>query len=207
MAVERKHRADLTTADPPDHFAVGRASSPSLVLDIDPRDDLLGVFNGLNPNGDWTLFVDDASAGGLNTLVSWGLQIQGTVTPPTLTCPAAVNVSADAGQCYASGVSLGTPTVTGQGVTVTNNAPAQFPISATVVTWTVTDGFSNVVTCPQLVTVTSPGPQPGNDAMGTMANTAQTMPVLKMLANDTHPLGKAMQLTGVPRAGWAASWP
>ena len=140
MAVERKHRADLTTADPPDHFAVGRASSPSLVLDIDPRDDLLGVFNGLNPNGDWTLFVDDASAGGLNTLVSWGLQIQGTVTPPTLTCPAAVNVSADAGQCYASGVSLGTPTVTGQGVTVTNNAPAQFPISATVVTWTVTDG-------------------------------------------------------------------
>ena len=43
--------------------------------------------------------------------------------------------------------------------------------------------------------------------MGTMANTAQTMPVLKMLANDTHPLGKAMQLTGVPRAGWAASWP
>jgi len=57
------------------------------------------------------------------------------------------------------------------------------------------------VTCPQSVTVTAPGPQPGNDAVGTMANTPQTMPVLKMLANDTHPLGKAMQLTAVTARG------
>jgi len=181
----------------------GRTTSPFLALDIDPRltENMLAVFNGMNPNGAWTLFVADMSAGGLNTLGSWGLQIQGTVTPPTITCPAAVNVSTDAGRCYTSGVSLGTPTVTGQGVTVTNDAPAQFPVGVTVVTWTATDVLSNVVTCPQLVTVTAPGPHPGNHAVGTMANTPQTMPVLKMLANDTHPLGKAMQLTGVAASG------
>ncbi len=36
----------------------------------------LGVFNGANPNGQWTLFVGDlAGGGGSSTLVSWGLTI------------------------------------------------------------------------------------------------------------------------------------
>ena len=183
----------------------GRASSPYLVLDIDAREELLSVFNGLNPNGAWTLFVADVSSGDLNTLVSWGLEIEGTHTPPTITCPAAVGVSANPGQCYASGVSLGTPTVTGQGVTVTNDAPALFPVGTTVVRWTASDGLGNAVTCPQLVTVTAPAPQPVSDALSTMANTAQVVPVVKLLANDTHPEGKAMHLAGVAASGLGGS--
>ena len=66
----------------------------------------------------------------------------GDITDPTITCPANVlNVPANAGQCYATGVALGTPTTADNcGVsTVTNNAPVQFPVGTTTVIWTVTD--------------------------------------------------------------------
>jgi len=39
---------------------------------------LLSSFNGLNPNGSWTLFLADVSGGATSTLVSWGLDITGT---------------------------------------------------------------------------------------------------------------------------------
>ncbi|MEZ5021005.1 MAG: hypothetical protein R2756_12985 [Bacteroidales bacterium] len=51
---------------------------------------------------------------------------------PTITCPAdVITVPADAGQCYATGVALGSPTTADNcGVaTVTNNAP-QLPVAA-----------------------------------------------------------------------------
>lgn len=74
---------------------------------------------------------------------------------PTITCPAAVNANTDAGNCTASGVSLGTPTTSDNcGVApVTNNAPASFPVGNTTVTWTVTDNAGNTNTCTQAITV------------------------------------------------------
>ena len=75
---------------------------------------------------------------------------------PTITCPAnVVNVPADAGQCYATGVALGTPTTADNcGVsTTTNNAPVQYPVGTTTVTWTVTDVNGRTNTCNQTVTV------------------------------------------------------
>ena len=74
---------------------------------------------------------------------------------PTITCPIAVTVPADAGICTASGVVLGSP-VTADNcsvASVTNNAPAIFPLGNTTVTWTVVDGSGNLVSCTQLVTV------------------------------------------------------
>jgi hypothetical protein len=76
--------------------------------------------------------------------------------PPTITVPPDVSVNADAGQCTASSVALGTPTtgnVCGT-ASVTNNAPAAFPIGTTTVTWTVTDTSGNKGTATQKVTVT-----------------------------------------------------
>ncbi len=73
---------------------------------------------------------------------------------PTITCPGAVTINTDAGQCTST-ASIGTATGTDNcGVpTITNDAPASFPIGNTTVTWTSTDGAGNFVTCTQVVTV------------------------------------------------------
>jgi|GEM_PF-2251314 len=75
---------------------------------------------------------------------------------PTITAPAAVSVNADNGSCAATNVALGTPTTADNcGVaSVTNNAPASFPVGSTTVTWTVTDVNGRTATATQVVTVT-----------------------------------------------------
>uniref|UniRef100_UPI0035669446 HYR domain-containing protein n=1 Tax=Ancylomarina sp. TaxID=1970196 RepID=UPI0035669446 len=75
---------------------------------------------------------------------------------PTINCPGNVSVNADAGNCTASSVALGTPTTADNCsiASVTNDEPAVFPIGNTTVTWTVEDGSGNTATCDQTVTVT-----------------------------------------------------
>ncbi len=76
-------------------------------------------------------------------------------TPPTITAPAAVTVNADSVNCAVTGVALGSAT-TGDNcnvASVTNNAPAAFPLGTTTVTWTATDGGGNTATDTQTVTV------------------------------------------------------
>ncbi|RCU56351.1 HYR domain-containing protein, partial [Oceanihabitans sediminis] len=75
-------------------------------------------------------------------------------TPPTITCPTDVVISADA-SCIATSVALGAPTTADNcGVaSVTNDAPATFPLGETTVTWTVTDNAGLTATCTQTVTV------------------------------------------------------
>ncbi len=103
-----------------------------------------------------------------NTTVTWtvtdafGNSTNGTqvvivtdLAVPTITAPAAVTVPADV-TCTASGVVLGTPvTADNCGVaSVTNNAPATYPLGVTTVVWTVTDFNGNIATANQTVTVT-----------------------------------------------------
>jgi gliding motility-associated-like protein/uncharacterized repeat protein (TIGR01451 family) len=77
------------------------------------------------------------------------------VTSPTILCPTDVTVNNDLGFCSASGVALGSPSTGDEcGVgSVTNDAPAAFPVGTTVVTWTVVDVNGNAATCTQNVTV------------------------------------------------------
>jgi subtilisin-like proprotein convertase family protein len=83
----------LTNSWQPD----GRAEDPALVLDTTPRTDLLSAFNGMNPNGEWVLFVEDDAAGDISTLVSWGIELCGTLgVSPTITAPVQ-NVTVDCG--------------------------------------------------------------------------------------------------------------
>ncbi|MCW5922183.1 MAG: HYR domain-containing protein [Saprospiraceae bacterium] len=74
---------------------------------------------------------------------------------PTIECPDPVEVLADAGACVATGVLLGEPTASDNcGVDeVTNDAPTEFPVGETTVTYTVTDVNGNTATCTQVVTV------------------------------------------------------
>src|SRR6185436_8524998 len=63
----------------------GRNINPLQTLDTDGRTSTLSQFNGLSPNGDWTLFVADASGGGTQAnIVSWGLNITAVPEPSTL---------------------------------------------------------------------------------------------------------------------------
>ncbi|MDO6392153.1 HYR domain-containing protein, partial [Pontibacter sp. BT731] len=75
-------------------------------------------------------------------------------TNPTITAPAAVTVAANA-SCQATGVELGTPEAGDNCsvASVTNNAPATFPLGDTDVIWTVTDGAGLTATATQTVTV------------------------------------------------------
>ena len=58
-----------------------RVTSPSNVLDTDARSAFLSSFNGVDPNGEWVLFVADLEAGDIHFLDSWGLEITGDTAP------------------------------------------------------------------------------------------------------------------------------
>jgi len=74
---------------------------------------------------------------------------------PTITAPADVTVNADNGNCFAHNVSLSSPvTADNCGVqSVSNDAPSNFAVGTTTVTWTVTDTQGNTATATQKVTV------------------------------------------------------
>jgi len=57
-------------------------SAPS-VFDSASTSADLSVFNNMVPNGTWTLFIADLSAGGTSTLVSWGLTVVTVPEPQT----------------------------------------------------------------------------------------------------------------------------
>lgn len=59
----------LTGAWAPD----GRNVDPNDVLDTSPVTTGLSSFSGLDPNGEWTLFVADLAGGNTGVVVSWGL--------------------------------------------------------------------------------------------------------------------------------------
>src|SRR6266516_4793441 len=99
----------LTNAWAPD----GRTNSPLEVVDTDTRPALLSSFNGLDPNGEWVLYVADMEAGNLFTLDHWGLEITG-YTAPSIT----MNPLSQQAEC-----STGSPSFS---VTATGSAPLSY---------------------------------------------------------------------------------
>jgi hypothetical protein len=74
--------------------------------------------------------------------------------PPVLTAP--TNIVAECKSPTGTAVSLGTPTVSDlcdSNPTVTNNAPALFPLGLSTVTWTAKDGSANKSTATQSVKI------------------------------------------------------
>jgi hypothetical protein len=75
---------------------------------------------------------------------------------PTITAPANITVNTDAGVAVATGVDIGEAIAndnSGSGVVITNNAPTQFPLGNTIVTWTAKDAAGNSASATQVVTV------------------------------------------------------
>jgi hypothetical protein len=68
----------LTGAWQPD----GRNVNPGIVTDASTRGAMLSTFNGLSPNGEWTLFISDLSIGGGEALLqNWSLEIAAVPEP------------------------------------------------------------------------------------------------------------------------------
>jgi hypothetical protein len=67
-----------------DWGADARNVDPSNVLDTDLRTAGLDSFNGVNPNGNWTLFVADLNLNGNARLEQWALNITVIPEPATL---------------------------------------------------------------------------------------------------------------------------
>lgn len=118
-----------------------------------------GTVNGVNPavtfaslgNEIVTLTVQDSV--GFTDTDSMTATVQDT-TPPILTIPDDVTM-----ECAAPGgtiVDIGTAVATDScdaTVTITNDAPALFPLGDTIVTWTAKDDSNNSTTAMQTVTV------------------------------------------------------
>jgi Bacterial Ig domain/PA14 domain/Secretion system C-terminal sorting domain/Calx-beta domain/HYR domain len=105
-------------------------------------------------SGNYKLIVFNA-AGCVDTSATIALTIGADTIAPAITAPAAISVRTNDG-CSAAGVNLGTPVASDNcGVaSVTNNAPVNFPLGTTIVTWTVTDSSGNTATATQNVVVT-----------------------------------------------------
>jgi gliding motility-associated-like protein len=74
---------------------------------------------------------------------------------PTIIAPADITVNVDPATCQAIIADLGTP-ITDDNCsvnTISNDAPATFPVGNTTVTWTVEDGSGNISTDTQTITV------------------------------------------------------
>jgi subtilisin-like proprotein convertase family protein len=82
--------SDIHTAIPNSGLVTGtyqpdaRNTDPGNAADSDIRSAFLGSFVGLDPNGQWTLFIADVSPGDTGTLQSWTLQIQAIPEPRTV---------------------------------------------------------------------------------------------------------------------------
>jgi len=59
----------------------GRNIDPTNSLDTTPRSAFLGSFAGLDPNGQWTLYLADTSPGSIANFQSWSLTLTGVPEP------------------------------------------------------------------------------------------------------------------------------
>jgi subtilisin-like proprotein convertase family protein/phosphoribosylformylglycinamidine (FGAM) synthase-like amidotransferase family enzyme len=85
-----------------------RTNSPYSVLDSDARSAYLSSFNGLDPNGEWVLFVADVESGDIFTLDNWGLEITGYTPPSIVSAPVDATTECTSGSATFTVSALGT---------------------------------------------------------------------------------------------------
>ncbi|HEX8270790.1 MAG TPA: HYR domain-containing protein, partial [Flavobacterium sp.] len=108
--------------------------------------------------GDYTVTITDASSCSIQKNFTIGTGASCSTTMVLSVNPTVLFESA-ATTCSVSGISLGTATASDycSEPTISNNAPTEFPIGATTVTWTATDACGNTATATQTVVVSDTG--------------------------------------------------
>jgi hypothetical protein len=135
-----------------------------------PDPQQLSVFNGLDPNGTWSLYVvDDAGTDTGSLTGGWSLSITTSdpsccLSPCALSVPANITVTADPGASGAV-VNYPAPTFTGSCGVVTSDPPSGsvFPIGTTTVAVTGTRQDGAVTAASFTVTVNAPPPDEENN--------------------------------------------
>jgi len=142
------------------NVGAGSCSATSVALGTPVTSDNCTVASVTNnapasyPIGTTTIIWTVTDAAGNTATANQTVSVVDNINP-AITAPANVTVNVDLGSCSATEVALGTPVTTDNCTiaSVTNNAPASFPIGTTTVIWTVTDGAGNTATANQIVTV------------------------------------------------------
>jgi subtilisin-like proprotein convertase family protein len=124
-----------------------------------PDPQLLSVFNGINPNGTWSLFVvDDIGTDAGSISGGWHLNITTEMqvccdSACTLTCPDDIVVSNDPGECGAD-VNFSATVAGSCGVVTYSHQPGSFfPVGTTTVTATATRQDGSTQSCTFDITV------------------------------------------------------
>ena len=140
----------------------GFASAPNLgapttTVSIDPATVTTNGTLAQYPIG--TTFIEWTVKDGIDREASDMQKVIVSVPAPQITSPADITISNDPGQPYSTQVVLIDPAFQAVGpVTLKNDAPAQFPVGTTTVTWTLTDAYGNSTTTTTTVTVVSAAP-------------------------------------------------
>jgi len=114
--------------------------------------DINGTVNAAVP-GDYLLtYTSTDSSGNASAPVMRSVHVVDT-TPPLITAPADLIAEATAPQTGLADIGTATATDLVGVATLTNDAPATYPLGATTVTWTAADGADNSATATQLVEV------------------------------------------------------
>ncbi|HEV7282462.1 MAG TPA: HYR domain-containing protein [Pirellulaceae bacterium] len=116
---------------------------------------------------------------------------------PTVTVAADMQVPTNPGKNFATGVVLTPPTVVDNcdgNPTLTNNAPSQYPLGLTIVTWTAKDADGNQTTATQGVTVVDQdkptiAPAPAISLFVDAGQLVSSAPLTPPVASDNVPAG------------------
>src|SRR5258706_528421 len=99
----------------PDGSASGLASATNVstpilyVTGLKVNLKISGAFNGVNPNGEWVLFVADIVSGDIHTLDNWGLEITGYTGPSIVSNPASVTTECSGNAAFSVAASGSSP--------------------------------------------------------------------------------------------------
>ena len=152
--------------------------------------------------------VTDASG---NTASATQLVTVSDTIAPIITAPSNINVVSDSDSCEASGVILGNP-ITSDNCTVlqtSNNAPQNFPVGVTTVTWTVEDTAGNSSSAIQIVTVSDTTPPvliPPQDIVSNSCSIILGLPTITDNCSFTYSNDAPDSFsTGITIVTWTAS--
>jgi len=154
--------------------------------------------------GDTPVEIEVTDESGNSTLATFILR----VVPNTawdITCQPSQVVNATAGMCSAA-VSLVAPTVSGLcvGYSISNDAPSQFPVGVTIVTWTITSDEGEEKTCQQIITVEDQQPPtitcPGEIVLFVVSGCSRAIPNYTGLATASDLCG-TVAISQIPAAG------